>query len=212
MLGRNDGFRFVGPDEFVFVGRIFVFGHKRPYDSRNVRLSFLARWRYDFRHDFLAADAEHKRPYDSRNVSAFSLARRPDFRRDKDAKWYREAKAFEDEYDKTLDEISGLRGQKRTPKEPFKPYKPEFGLPIIAFIFCLIPPLTLIDIFFVIKYSKDKAEYKKKLAEYEANIKRYETVDKPEAEKLNRELDDRIAAKETRLAEIRTAADNAINA
>ena len=85
-------------------------------------------------------------------------------------------------------------------------------MPIIAFIFCLIPPLTLIDIFFVIRYSKDKAEYKKKLAEYEANIKRYETVDKPEAEKLNRELDDRIAAKETRLAEIRTAADNAINA
>lgn len=84
-------------------------------------------------------------------------------------------------------------------------------MPIIAFIFCLIPPLTLIDIFFVIKYSKDKAEYKKKLAEYEANIKRYET-EKTEAEKLNRELDDRIAAKETRLAEIRTAADNAINA
>lgn len=132
--------------------------------------------------------------------------------RDKDAKWYREAKAFEDEYDKTLDEISGLRGQKRTPKEPFKPCKPEFGLPIIAFIFCLIPPLTLIDIFFVIMYAKHKSEYKKDLAEYEANIKRYETVDKPEAEKLNRELDDRIAAKETRLAEIRTAADNAINA
>lgn len=60
-------------------------------------------------------------------------------------------------------------------------------------------------------YAKHKSEYKKDLAEYEANIKRYKT-EKTEAEKLNRELDDRIAAKETRLAEIRTAADNAINA
>lgn len=130
--------------------------------------------------------------------------------RDKDAKWYREAKALEDEYDKTMDEISSLESQKRSPKEPYKPYKPEFGLPVIAFVFCLIPPLTLIDIFFIIRHSKNKSEYKKKLAEYEADIKRYETVDKPEAEKLNRELGDRIAAKKSRLDEIRAAADNAI--
>ena len=109
-----------------------------------------------------------------------------------------------------MDEISSLESQKRSPKEPYKPYKPEFGLPVIAFVFCLIPPLTLIDIFFIIRHSKNKSEYKKKLAEYEADIKRYETVDKPEAEKLNRELGDRIAAKKSRLDEIRAAADNAI--
>ncbi|MFR6641503.1 MAG: hypothetical protein ACLUSP_09435 [Christensenellales bacterium] len=87
--------------------------------------------------------------------------------RDKDAKWYREAKALEDEYDKTLDEISGLRGQKRTPKEPYKPYKPEFGLPIIAFIFCLIPPLTLIDIFFLERQSRIQKETCRIRSEYQ---------------------------------------------
>lgn len=125
--------------------------------------------------------------------------------RDKDAKWYRDVKDLEDEYDRTLGEIENLKSQKIYPHQPTKPEKPGIGSLILAIVMIFMPPLTIGSILIFISRGKYKGEYKK----YLTDMDRY-NAELPAAAKTNAEIDKRITTEKNRLAGIRAAAENAI--